>query len=290
MSIATNDSHRRFVRACMDVPLLGDEEERALARGWREKRDQRALQKLVTAHVRLVIASAYKFRRYGLMLEDLIQEGNVALLLAAERYDPERGVRFSTYASWWVRANLQDFVLRNWSIVRGGTTTAQKRLFFGLRRLRYKIAESTDQNLSSDAIADIAAKLGLPAKHVADMDARLSGGDKSLDATVAEDGTTQMHELVPDPSPGPEAVAIMLRDSETRSRWLNEALKTLPDRERHIIRERRLSGRVVTLEQLGKQFGITKERTRQLEVRAMTRLRHSLSEMTDRPKDLLLEH
>ena len=211
------------------------------------------------------------------------------MLLAAERYDPDRGVRFSTYAAWWIRANMQDFVLRNWSIVRGGTTTAQKRLFFGLQRLRMKIAETTDQMLTSDAVADIAAELALPAKQVADMDARLSGGDKSLDATVTEDGATELHELVPDPSPGPEDVAIIFRDSQTRSQWLKEALGTLPDRERRIISERRLSDRVVTLEDLGKEFGITKERTRQLEVRAMARLREALSARTQRPGDLLLE-
>ncbi len=289
MSSTASAAQRRFIRDCMRVPLLSDAEEGALATAWRDRRDERALQRLVTAHVRLVIAGAYKFKRYGLMLEDLIQEGNVALMLAAERFDPDRGVRFSTYASWWIRANMQDFVLRNWSIVRGGTTTTQKRLFFGLQRLRIKIAESTDQMLTSTAVEDIAAKLGLPAKQVADMDARMSGGDKSLDAAVSEDGATELHELVPDPSPGPESVAILLKDSKTRSRWLKEALQELPDREQRIIRERRLSDRVVTLEELGREFGISKERTRQLEVRALARLRTALSGMTDRPADLLLE-
>ncbi len=280
---------RRFIRDSMATPLLEVEQEADLARAWRDRRDERAMQQLVSAHIRLVVAAAYKFKRYGLMLEDLIQEGNIALLLAADRYDPDRGVRFSTYASWWIRANMQDFVLRNWSIVRGGTTTAQKRLFFGLQRLRMKIAESTDQMLTSEAVDDIAEELALPAKLVADMDARMSGGDKSLDAPVTEDGATELHELVPDPSPGPEDVAIMFRDSATRSRWLKEALRTLPDRERRIISERRLSDRAVTLEDLGKEFGITKERTRQLEVRALARLRAALADRTDRPSDLLLE-
>ena len=197
---------------------------------------------------------------------------------AANRFDPERDVRFSTYATWWIRAAMQDYILRNWSIVRTGTTAAQKSLFFNLRRLRAKIESKKErEGLSPDDKNKIAKKLKVKVKDVEAMEGRLSGIDQSLNATIGEDGSDDWQSLLSDDGPNPEDVVIGMKDAQTRSQWLNDALGDLSDRERMIIRERHLGDEVVTLEELGKELGVSKERVRQLEARAMDKLKSSLS-------------
>jgi RNA polymerase sigma-32 factor len=222
---------------------------------------------------------ATKFRNYGLPMGDLIQEGNIGLMQAANRFDPAREVRFSTYAQWWIRAQIQDYVLRNWSIVRTGTTAAQKSLFFNLRRLRAKIeGEKEREGLSPNDRKHIAKKLKVKVKEVEDMEARLSGSDNSLNTRLSDETEEEWLSLLADDRAGPEEVAIAQKDSETRSQWLKDALGKLDDREQKIISERHLGEDVVTLEELGKDLGISKERVRQLEARAMDKLKHSLSD------------
>jgi RNA polymerase sigma-32 factor len=208
---------------------------------------------------------------------DLIQEGNIGLMEAAARFDPSLENRFSTYASWWVKAQIQDYVLRNWSIVRTGTTAAQKALFFNLRRLRARIdGQSARDYLDSDAVTSIAKELGVEKKEVMEMESRMNGGDQSLNSPIGQEGENEWQDLLADNAPNPEDVVIGMKDNATRSKWLSEALGELSPRERTIIQERRMGDDVVTLEDLGKQLGISKERVRQLEQRAMDKLKAAI--------------
>ena len=275
--MGTQKANLGYIRQAMDEPMLGREHEQELARNWRDKRDEKALHELVRSYMRLVVAMATRFRHYGLPVGDLIQEGNIGLMQAAERFEPEREVRFSTYASWWIRSAIQDYILRNWSIVRTGTTASQKSLFFNLRRLRAKIeGERNSPNLGEDGRLAIAKELGVSLKDVTEMEGRLSGNDHSLNAPIGETGEDEWQSLLSDERPNPEDIVIGMKDAQTRSRWLNDALRDLTDREQRIIRERHLGQEVVTLEDLGKQLGVSKERVRQLEARAMDKLKESM--------------
>ena len=233
---------------------------------------------LASAHMRLVIALAARFRHYGLPMADLIQEGHVGLLQAAARFEPEREVRFSTYATWWIRASIQDFVLRNWSIVRGGTSSAQKALFFNLRRLRAKMAREGGASGAS-MFAEIAMAIGVSPADVELMNTRLSGPDLSLNAPVTESdssGQIERVEFLVDDKPLPDETVGEQIDADRRITWLNEALTVLTERELRIVRERRLAEEAATLEALGDRLGISKERVRQIESRAMEKLRRAL--------------
>jgi RNA polymerase sigma-32 factor len=285
---ATQRANVRFIRRSMKVPVLSREREQALARRWRETQDEDALHELVTAYERLVISIATRFRNYGLPLGDLIQEGNVGLLQAAERFEPAREVRFSTYAAWWIRAAVQDFVLRNWSIVRTGTTAAHKSLFFNLRRLRARLQDGAGAPLSDEGRRWIAGELNVSLGDVEAMETRLVQHDQSLNATIGDEGDDDLQDFLPDNRPDPEQVVIGLRDAASRSRWLNEALQLLSKREQRIIRERRLSEDGKTLEQLGLVLGVSKERVRQIEHRAMCKLKSAMERHGD-PRDLMIE-
>jgi RNA polymerase sigma-32 factor len=269
---------RRFVKAAMDAPFLGRDEEFELAQRWREAKDQVALHRLASAHMRLVISIAARFRHYGLPMADLIQEGHIGLLEAAARFEPDREVRFSTYATWWIRASIQDYILRNWSIVRGGTSSAQKALFFNLRRLRARLARDSGE-LATDAVyREIATAVGVSVQDVAVMDSRLSAPDTSLNAPVAdgdESASSRVSFLVDD-KPLPDEVVEDSIDGERRYSWLMGALSVLNDRELRIVRARRLSDDADTLESLGERLGISKERVRQIENRALDKLRRAL--------------
>jgi RNA polymerase sigma-32 factor len=269
-------SKRKMIRDAMAAPYLTREEEQALALRWKDHRDQEAMHRITTAHMRLVISMASRFRYFGLSMGDLIQEGHVGLLEAAARFEPQREVRFSTYATWWIRASMQDYILRNWSIVRGGTSSAQKALFFNLRRLRAKLGGN--EALSNDALyKQISTALGVSEADVALMAARLSGPDSSLNAPLVDDGGSadRMDFLVSDAPLQDEIVGETI-DVERRSYWLNNALSVLNERERRIIAERRLRDEGATLESLGAALGISKERVRQIESRALEKLRSAL--------------
>jgi RNA polymerase sigma-32 factor len=272
---------RKFVRAAMDAPFLEREEERLLAVRWKEEGDEVALHRLTAAHMRLVIAIAARFRHYGLPMADLVQEGHVGLLEAAARFEPEREVRFSTYATWWIRASIQDYILRNWSIVRGGTSSAQKALFFNLRRLRARLTRGGEERIASDVHGKIAEAIGVSAADVALMDARLSAPDTSLNAPILDSdasGSAERVEFLVDTSPLPDERVSDVVDTERRVRWLRQALEVLNERELRILKARRLEEEQVTLEFLGDRLGISKERVRQIENRALEKLKRALVE------------
>ncbi len=285
----TQRANVAFIKASMKEPLLERDHEFDLARRWRENGDERALHELVRSYTRLVVSTASKFRNYGLPIGDLVQEGNVGLMQAAARFEPEREVRFSTYAGWWIRSAIQDYILRNWSIVRTGTTAAQKSLFFNLRRLRAKISSSVNGPMTDEGRQFVADQLKVDRRDVESMEARLSGHDQSLNAPISETGEDDWQDFLADDRPSPEEVVTGMRDASTRSRWLAEALSELSPRERTIIDQRRLREEGATLEQLGRELGVSKERVRQLEHRAMMKLRDRLVDRVERTSDLLLE-
>ncbi|SDU38943.1 RNA polymerase, sigma 32 subunit, RpoH [Stappia sp. ES.058] len=271
-------NRRELVRAAMKAPYLSREEEHQLALDWRDNDDQAALDRLSLSHMRLVIAVAAKYRNFGLSMSDLIQEGHIGLLEAASRFEPEREVRFSTYATWWIRASIQDYILRNWSIVRGGTSSTQKALFFNLRRLRAKLSSGTTRVTETELVGKIAETMGVKVKDVATMSARLSGPDTSLNAPMMEsDGSSaDRQDFLVSNDPLPEEMVGGAIDTERRSLWLESALGVLSERELRIVRERRLSEDGATLEALGHKLGISKERVRQIESRALEKLRDAL--------------
>ena len=272
----------QLVKTAMAAPFLERDNEHELAVRWKDLKDEDALHELAEAHMRLVISIAVRFRHYGLPVADLIQEGHVGLLEAAARFDPDREVRFSTYATWWIRASIQDYILRNWSIVRGGTSSAQKALFFNLRRLRAKLSVGGEPRGNSVLLGEIAKALGVARADVEMMDTRLSGPDVSLNAPVADaDGSapaSERIEFLVDKQPLPDETVGSAIDTDRRISWLKDALTHLSEREYSILRERRLSEDSITLEELGVRLGISKERVRQIESRALEKLRQALTD------------
>ena len=271
------DHHtRRYIRASMAEEVLDAETETALAIAWRDLRDEAALHRLIGAYKRLAVSFAGKFRRYDVPYDDLIQQGNLGLMRAAEKFDPENGARFSTYAIWWIRASMQDYVMRNWSLVRTGTNATQKKLFFHLRRVlqRHEGDASRDEPLSTR----VARELQVPEDQVEVMMGRMSGADLSLDAPQGADdegGRTWVDALVDD-APLTEASVLGRLEHDRRRRALYTAVSALPERERRIVALRHLAEEPVTLSDLGVSMGISKERVRQLEERALARLKDSL--------------
>ncbi len=283
---------RTVTRRAMGAEMLDAETELELARRWRNDGDEKALHRLVNAYMRLAIAMAARYRRYGAPMPDLIQEAGVGLMKAAEKFDPDRGVRFSTYAVWWIKASIQDYVMRNWSMVRTGSTSSQKALFFNLRRVRAKLEREAGANgavLDSHRLREmIAEEVGVPVRDVEMMDARLSGGDFSLNALQAGEEGREWLDTLEDEAP--QAAETVTRDADlARVRgWLAEALGTLNARERMIVVERKLRDEPRTLESLGRELGLSKERVRQLEAQALGKLRKRLEAVTG-AADMLVE-
>ncbi len=269
---------RQFVQAAMIAPFLEREEEHDLAVRWRENGDQSALDQIAASHMRLVIALATRFRHYGLPVADIIQEGHVGLLEAAARFDPSRDVRFSTYATWWIRASIQDYILRNWSIVRGGTSSTQKALFFNLRRLRAQLSRNGQEN-QARVFDQIGKAVGASSADVEMMNARFAGPDISLNGPAHGNDSSDSAErgdFLIDDRPLPDETVGADIDSERRNMKLHDALGLLSERELRIVRERRLREEAATLESLGTELGISKERVRQIETRALEKLRKAL--------------
>jgi len=267
---------RRLIRFAMKAPMLERDEEAELAISWQQERDEHALKKLTEAHLRLAVATASKYRHYGLPVSDLIQEGTIGLMEAAYRFETSRDVRFSTYASWWVRAAVQDYVLRNWSIVRTGTTSAHKALFFNLKRLKARMAVDPDKPLSFISRSQIADEMGVRIRDVEAMEGRLNANDRSLNAPMADESAQEWQDLLVCTAPQPEATCIDVRDTDKKTALIEAAMTNLTERETFIIRERQLKEEGVTLAVLGGQLGISKERVRQLEAQALDKLKQAL--------------
>ena len=266
----------RYLRAAHGMPLLTAEEEFRLAHLWRDKRDSAAAEKLVTSHLRLVARIAAGYRGYGLPYSDLISEGNVGMMQAIQRYDPDRGFRLATYAMWWIRAAIQEYILHSWSLVKMGTTAAQKKLFFNLRRLKGQMQAIEDGDLRPEHVTKIATTLGVPEQDVVSMNRRLAAADHSLNAPVRADGEGEWQDWLVDESESQESELAEREELTGRRALLGGALKTLNDRERHILIERRLKDNPTTLEELSQQYNISRERVRQIEVRAFEKLQKAM--------------
>jgi RNA polymerase sigma-32 factor len=281
------DGERRFVARAMAARLLPAEEERILALRWRQDGDEAALHELTHAYMRLVVAVARRFRAYGLPMADLVQEGAVGLMQAAARFDPEREVRFSTYAGWWVRAAMQDYVLRNWSIVRTGTTAAGKSLFFNLRRLRARLGDLNGA-LSRQARAAIAVELEVSEEDVEAMAARLAAGDRSLNAPVGGAGSEadmDWQDTLECDAPLQDAVVMARRDGVVREGVLARAMTVLSPREQAVILARRLVDAPETLEAIGARMGVSKERIRQIEAAALGKIKAAIEREVGDPRE-----
>jgi RNA polymerase sigma-32 factor len=272
-------------RQAMKAELLDAETELRLAYAWRDHRDEAALHRLITAYMRLAIAMAAKFRRYGAPMNDLIQEAGLGLMKAAEKFDPDRGVRFSTYAVWWIKASIQDYVMRNWSMVRTGSTSSQKALFFNLRRVQAQLerqAAQRGESLDGEQLRErVAREIGVSRDDVAMMEGRLAGSDFSLNATQTsdDDGREWIDALEDDAAQAAEIVEAR-HDADRLRNWLVVALNGLNARERYIVKERKLREEPRTLECLGQELGLSKERVRQLEAAAFAKMRRSLQEQS----------
>jgi RNA polymerase sigma-32 factor len=273
-TFVTDENLGRFLKDIRQYSILDKETEQRLARAWQKNQCQKAADQLVGSHLRLVIKVAKSFRGYGLPLGDLIAEGNIGLMQAIHRFEPERGFRLSTYALWWIRATIQEYILRSWSLVKLGTTTAQKKLFFNLRRLKSQLQAIDEDNLSPEQVSFIAAELKVNERDVVSMNQRLFGRDQSLNVTVSADDNTEWQEWLVDDEETQEDRLADADQFQWRSALMTECLKQLDKRERHILINRRLREKPPTLDKLSQHHGISRERVRQIEVIAFEKLQH----------------
>ena len=266
----------KYLEEIRRFPMLEPQEEYMLAKSWREHGDRDAAHKLVTSHLRLVAKIAMGYRGYGLPISEIVSEGNVGLMQAVKRFEPEKGFRLATYAMWWIKAAIQEYILRSWSLVKMGTTANQKKLFFNLRKAKSKISALGEGDLKPDQVAQIAKRLGVTEKDVVDMNRRL-GGDSSLNAPIRDDGDSgEWQDWLADDSTGQEELLADSEEMDNRRTALDHALTVLNDRERRIFEARRLADDPVTLEELASEFGVSRERVRQIEVRAFEKVQKAV--------------
>ena len=275
-TVASEGNLARYLQEIRKFPMLAPEEEYMLAKRWREHSDPEAAQKLVTSHLRLVAKIAMGYRGYGLPLSELVSEGNVGMMQAVKRFDPDRGFRLATYAMWWIRAAIQEYILHSWSLVKMGTTAAQKKLFFNLRRLKGQMQAIDDGDLQPEQVAEIARMLDVPEQDVVSMNRRLSAPDHSLNAPLRSDAEGEWQDWLVDETESQETAIAEREELDGRKALLAGALKTLNPREQHILRERRLKDNPTTLEELSQHYGISRERVRQIEVRAFEKLQKAM--------------
>jgi RNA polymerase sigma-32 factor len=287
INIAPEGNLSRYLQEIRKFPMLTSEEELSLSKSWRDNGDLEAAHKLVTSHLRLVAKIAMGYRGYGLPVGELVSEGNVGMMQAVKRFDPERGFRLATYAMWWIRAAIQEYILHSWSLVKMGTTAAQKKLFFNLRRLKGQMQAIEDGDLQPEQVAHIAHMLAVPEQDVVNMNRRLAAPDHSLNAPVRMDSEGEWQDWLVDDSETQEDALADREELTDRKALLANALKTLNERERHILIERRLKDDATTLEDLSQQYRISRERVRQIEVRAFEKLQKSMkAQIADRRKVL----
>ncbi|HVX36986.1 MAG TPA: RNA polymerase sigma factor RpoH [Hyphomicrobium sp.] len=267
----------RYLEEIRKFPMLAPDEEYMLAKRWQQHEDSDAAEKLVTSHLRLVARIAMGYRGYGLPIGEVISEGNVGLMQAVKRFDPEKGFRLATYAMWWIRASIQEYILRSWSLVKMGTTAAQKKLFFNLRRAKSQLQALDDGDLRPDQVKAIATKLGVPEEDVVSMNRRL-GGDASLNAPIrAESESGEWQDWLVDDTPTQEDRLVEDEELQRRKSYLSSAMSVLNDRERRVFEQRRLAEEPATLEELSAEFGVSRERIRQIEVRAFEKVQKAVT-------------
>lgn len=280
ITIGPEQGLQRYLAEIRKFPMLAKDEEYMLAKRWREHEDPVAAEKLVTSHLRLVAKMAMGYRGYGLPIGEVISEGNIGLMQAVKKFEPEKGFRLATYAMWWIRASIQEYVLRTWSLVKIGTTAAQKKLFFNLRRMKQKMQMIEEGELRPDQIEEISTKLGVEGKEVVNMNRRLSGPDASLNVQIgSEEGGQEWQDWLATDEESQETVLGQNEEYDARMVLLNKAMANLNEREQKIIQMRRLREEPLTLEELADEFGVSRERIRQIEVRAFEKLQEEMKKL-----------
>ena len=274
-------SLQRYLQEIRQFPMLAPEEEYMLGKRWREHGDAAAAHKLITSHLRLVAKIAMGYRGYGLPIGEVISEGNIGLMQAVKKFEPDRGFKLATYAMWWIKASIQEFILRSWSLVKMGTTANQKKLFFNLRKIKGQIQALEEGDLKPDQVKYIAKRLGVQEEEVISMNRRL-GGDTSLNAPLKADVESEWQDWLVDESDSQEEVLVRNEESDLRSGYLKEALSKLTDRERRVIEARKLQDDPATLDDLSHEFGVSRERIRQIEVRAFEKLQKAVRNAASR--------
>jgi RNA polymerase sigma-32 factor len=276
-ALGGDDSLNRYLAEIKKYPILAPEQEYMLAKRYQEHEDPAAAAQLVSSHLRLVAKIAMGYRGYGLPVSELISEGNVGLMQGVKKFDPERGFRLATYAMWWIKASMQEFILRSWSLVKIGTTAAQKKLFFNLRRMKNNLQAFEDGDLRIEDVRKISTDLGVSEQEVVDMNRRMAmGGDTSLNVPMREDGDGQWQDWLVDDEPLQDERVADAQEADVRHQLLTEAMDSLNDREKHILTERRLIDEPKTLEDLSQEYGVSRERVRQIEVRAFEKLQKAM--------------
>ena len=284
-SISNEGNLSSYMEQIKKFPLLEAKEEYMLAKAWKNQGDVKAAHKLVTSHLRLVAKIASGYRGYGLPLSDLISEGNIGMMHAVKRFEPEKGFRLATYAMWWIKASIQEYILRSWSLVKIGTTAAQKKLFFNLKKIKSKISAIEDGDLTPDQVDKIATELRVPHKEVISMNRRISGSDYSLNSPVTDDSSGEWQDWLEDDTQNQEASFADTEEYLIKKNILSDSLEYLNERERDIISERQLSENPLTLEELSNRYGVSRERIRQIEAKAFEKLQ---TKMTEKAKDINL--
>jgi RNA polymerase sigma-32 factor len=274
--VVSESNLARYLQEIRTFPMLEPDQEYMLAKRWREHDDTEAAHQLVTSHLRLVAKIAMGYRGYGLPVSELISEGNVGMMQAVKRFEPDRGFRLATYAMWWIRAAIQEYILHSWSLVKMGTTAAQKKLFFNLRKLKGQLQAIEEGDLSPENVKKIATELSVSEEDVVNMNRRLAAPDHSLNAPLKIDGDGEWQDWLVDESDSQEIVLAEQQELSKRRKLLSHAMKSLNARERHILTERRLKDEPTTLEDLSKEYGISRERVRQIEVRAFEKLQRAI--------------
>ncbi|MEO0981586.1 MAG: RNA polymerase sigma factor RpoH [Pseudomonadota bacterium] len=269
----------RYLSEIRKFPMLEKGEEFMLARRWAEHEDTAAAEKMVTSHLRLVAKIAMGYRGYGLPMAEVISEGNVGLMQAVKKFDPDKGFRLATYAMWWIRASIQEYILRSWSLVKLGTTAAQKKLFFNLRRIKGEIQALDEGDLKPEQVKEIADRLGVTEKEVISMNGRMSGSDASLNTPMGAEGDMEWQDWLADEDPTPANEFADRQEFDARMQLLEAAMEDLNERERHILTERRLTDDPKTLEELSEVYNVSRERIRQIEVRAFEKLQKAMKRM-----------
>ena len=269
----------RYLTEIRKFPMLEKEQEFMLAKRWQQDEDTDAAEQMVTSHLRLVAKIAMGYRGYGLPMAEVISEGNVGLMQAVKKFDPDKGFRLATYAMWWIRAAIQEYILRSWSLVKLGTTAAQKKLFFNLRRIKGEISALENGDLNPDQVREIAERLNVSEKDVLSMNGRMSGSDASLNAPMGQEGDMEWQDWLTDEDPGQAETYANRQEFDSRMGLLQEAMADLSEREQHILQERRLTDEPKTLEELSEVYNVSRERIRQIEVRAFEKIQKAMKRM-----------
>ncbi|MEM9740151.1 MAG: RNA polymerase sigma factor RpoH [Pseudomonadota bacterium] len=279
LALSPEQGLSRYLSEIRKFPMLEKGEEFMLAKAWQENEDSQAAEKMVTSHLRLVAKIAMGYRGYGLPMAEVISEGNVGLMQSVKKFDPDKGFRLATYAMWWIRAAIQEYILRSWSLVKLGTTAAQKKLFFNLRRIKGEIAALEEGDLKPNQVAEIATRLNVPEKDVISMNGRMSASDASLNVPMGQDGDMEWQDWLADEDKGQAAEFADRQEFDARMDLLSAAMEDLNERERHILTERRLNDEPKTLEELSQVYNVSRERIRQIEVRAFEKLQKAMQRM-----------